>query len=166
MNIPYQPGATLDEMVALFQSKGIKPDQVTNFVPVTHKEPDGSQKVVMYPESHERKYDEQKEHRRMEEFDRRIQAGIEEHNKQVEKATEQGKEITELKSQVNELKDILTQFIMSQQKPVKVKNTDLNTMHWKSFQKKAKDVGIEWSTKDSRAEVIAILEAKENDQPS
>ena len=159
LGLKVNSGAKHSEMVGLFISQGIKPEQVVDFAPVVQKTPHGD-KVEMYPVTKERVYDEGKEHRRMEEFERRIQAGVEDHNKQAEKASEHGKEITELKSQVNELKDILTQFIVSQQKPVK--NTDLNTMHWKSFQKKAKEVGIDWTTKDSRGEVIAKLEAKEN----
>jgi len=143
-------------MVGLFASQGITPEQIVPFVPVVNKTPYGD-KVAMYPESHERKFDEAKEHRRMEEFERRIEEGIEADKKEKEA---QNSDLTSLKAEFDELKGMMKQVLEAMPKP-KAEVTDLNKIHWKKFQKLAKDAGMEWTTKDDRAPIIAKLEAKD-----
>jgi hypothetical protein len=172
LGVALKPGAKHSEMVDIFQRGGFTPEQIVNFVPVQVPDGDGTTtKTVMYPEQHERKFDEHKEHKRMELFEQRIADATEAENKRMaeEKAKmeqEKNAEISGLKSEVEELKALMKQMLergMQNESEVKsVKNiTDLNKMHWKSFQKLAKEAGIEWSTKDPRGPVIEKLEAQD-----
>jgi len=156
LGLKVNPGAKHSEMVGLFISQGIKPEQVVDFAPVVQKTPNGD-KVEMYPVTKERIYDEGKELRRMEEFERRIESGIEADKKEKEAQTS---DLTSLKAEFNELKGLMQQVLEAMPKP-KSEVTDLNKIHWKKFQKMAKDAGMEWTTKDDRTPIIAKLEAKD-----
>jgi len=170
LGIPFPTGATHDEMIRIFEAAGVAPEQVVNFVPAIVETPQGD-KVVMHPETHERKYDEHKEHRRMEEMERRIQEGVEKDRAEKEALTAKAnkKEIDGIKSDISELKDMFRQVLtqMATSPPEKQKAETLETMHWKKFQKMAKDIGETWTTKEPRGPIIAKLEARENvEEPS
>jgi len=156
LGIKVDAGAKHSEMVGLFVSQGITPNQVVNFVPVVKKTPNGD-KIEMYPESKERVYSERKEHQRMEEFEKRIQAGMDADKKAKEA---QNIDITSLKTDIDELKTMFNQVLASlkDQKPQESIPIDLKTIHWKRFQKMAKDIGETWTTKDPREPIIERLE--------
>jgi hypothetical protein len=169
LGVALKPGAKHSEMVDIFQRSGFTPEQIVDFVPVQVPDGDGTTtKTVMYPEQHERKFDEHKEHKRMEEFERRIADATEAENKRMaeEKAKmeqEKNAEISGLKSEVEELKALMKQMLERgiQNETPNAKTDDPMKMHWKSFQKLAKEAGIEWSTKDPRGPVIEKLEAQD-----
>ena len=159
LEIPYKDNATKDEMVTIFQSNNLTPEQIVNFVPVQVPTPDGGQKIVMYPEERERKENEAKDERRMAEFQRRIEEGVE--KDKAEKANE----VQSLKAEIHELKDMFSQVLESLKKPEKKKvekEETLENMQWKKFQKLAKSVGVDWTTRAPRDDVIAILRAQDN----
>lgn len=171
LKMPFPTGATADVMIELFMANGFAPEQVTNFVPIVVPTEDGKNKVVMAPEEKERKFDEQKESRRIQEFERRIEEGVEKDKEEKKRLASQNAEVESLKSEVNDIKGMLSQILQSlpTAQPVQKKPEvpeDLNKMHWKKFQKLAKTVGETWTTKDPREPIIAKLEASDNVEES
>ena len=168
LGIPYKAGQKHSEMVQILMNAGVTPEQVVEFKPMLVKDGNGDQRVVMTPDQPERVFDEQKEHRRLEVFEQRIADGIkiEEERSREEKAKlekEKDTEINGLKTELEDLKAMMQKLLeqnstVPHETSVK-KITDPLKMHWKSFQKMAKEVGIEWSTKDPREPVIEKLEA-------
>jgi hypothetical protein len=156
LGIKVDAGAKHSEMVGIFVGQGITPEQIVNFVPVVKKTPQGD-KIEMYPESKERVYSERKEHHRMEEFEKRIQEGVDADKKEKEA---QNVDISALKTDIDELKTMFNQVLASlkDQKPKEDLPVDLKTIHWKRFQKMAKDIGETWTTKDPREPIIERLE--------
>lgn len=168
LNIPFPAGATQPQMINICQAAGVTPEQVAKFIPVRVNTADGNGKVVMVPEDHERKYDEQKEHRRAEEMERRITAGVEKEEKRIsaekqKMEVEKDAEISILRSELDDMKKMMAQILEQNTPPSvpDVKKDDPLKMHWKSFQKLAKEAGMEWSTKDPREPIIAKLEAQD-----
>jgi hypothetical protein len=159
-------GAKHSEMVTICQAQGIQPQELVKFVPVVQKTPTGD-KIEMYPEAKERVYDEQKELRRNEEFERRIQEGIDKEKAEKEAtAKKQESEIQSLKSDMDELKGMFKQLVdVVQEKKVsreiKPKETDPLKMKWMSQRKWLKDRGIELNKGDDAKKLIAEQLAKE-----
>ena len=163
LGINSKPGEKHVVMVNLYIAAGIKPEQVTEYMPVKVKDANGDEKVVMYPEEKERAYDEQKEHKRMELFEQRIAEATEAENKRMaaeksELEKKKDSEINILKSELEDMKEMMQRLLESKEVPRETKK-GLQDMHWKSFQKAAKEAGIEWTTKDPREPVIAQIEA-------
>lgn len=81
-----------------------------------------------------------------------------------EKKTE--KKVETLEDEISQLKALVTKLIEQKQEPMIVDEVsvvvavDYMKMHWKKFQKLAKEIGIEWTTKDPRQPVIEKLEAQ------
>ena len=158
LGIQYPPGATHEQMVNILVAAGKSPEEVTKWVPLIVTTPEG-QKTVMVPEEKERKYDEAKELRRNEEFEKRIQAAVEKDEKEKqERLTQQDAKITSIEKDLHELKEMMGKLVeVVAQKPTQKrekKPETLETMHWKKFQKLAKQHGIDWTTKDPREPVI------------
>jgi hypothetical protein len=165
LNIPYPAGATQPQMIGIAQAANLTPDQVANFVPVQVNTVDGNGKVVMVPEDHERKYDEQKEHRRAEEMERRIAAGVEKEETRIsaekqKMETEKDAEISILRSELDDMKKMMAQLL---EQPVKKitdpKETDPYKMKFMAQRKWLKEHGVELSKGGNAKELIAqVLE--------
>lgn len=162
-------GAKHSEMVTICQAQGIQPQELVKFVPVIQKTPHGD-KIEMYPEAKERVYDEQKELRRNEEFERRIQEGIDNDKADKEAAAKkQESEIQSLKSDMDELKGMFKQLVdVVQEKKVsretKPKETDPRKMKFMQFRAWAKKRGVEVPKGANRQEIIE--QALKNEQSS
>ncbi len=159
LGLEFRDSASHTDMVNLFVNKGIQPEQVVNFVPVSVPTENGQEKTVMYPEEHERKFDEHKEHRRMEEFERRIQEGVEKEEKRLsaekdQMAKEKDSEISGLKDEVSELK-VMLEKLLEAQKP-KPKETDPLKMKYMAQKKWLKDRGVELNKGDDADHLVKV----------
>ncbi len=167
LGLTFENGETQPKMVELFIANNITPEQVVKFVPVTVSTASGGNAVVMQPESQEPVFDEKKDQRRMELFEQRMEEAVKKEearvNAQKDKLeNEKNTEILDLKNQLSEMQDMMKKF-MEQNTPVVEatnKPVDLHKMQWKKFQKLAKSVGMDWTTKDPREPVIEKLNAQ------
>ncbi len=180
LNISFPDGASQPKMIEICQAAGVTPDQLAKFIPVRVGTPDGSGKVVMVPEDHERKYDERKELHRAEEMERRIASGIklEEERISADKLkmeSEKNAEISALRTEIDEMKKMIAQLldnaaltshpaiiIKSSEEP-KQKETDPYAMKFMAQRKWLKEHGVDLPKGGNAKELIKQVLEDEQD---
>jgi len=160
--IDYDPHITQTDAVILLQMNKVNPREAMPWEYVTIKGFDGKNSVKTVPKRTNPIRPEGYDERALAEVDRLSAIAIEE-----EKRAE--KKIETLEDEISQLKALVTQLVEQKQEPmivdevsVVIEKPDLNKVHWKRFQKMAKEIGIEWTTRDPRGPVIEKLEAQQD----
>jgi len=155
-DIPFDPHIKKIEGVKLLQANQINPMDDIEWEVVTYQGADGKQGTKLEPK--------RTQPLRPEGHDERALAKLDELSAAAIKADEN--KIEDLEKQIRNLNELVTTLLGERQvenmkaakiEDVVVKTTDLNKIHWKTFQKMAKGIGEIWSTKDPRAPIIEKL---------
>jgi len=157
--INFDPHITQIDAVLLLQANQVNPRDAVSWEQITVKGPDGRTSVKSVPKRTDPVRPEGYDEKTMAEVDRLSALAIEEEKKQEKK-------VETLEDEISQLKALVTKLIEQKQEPMIVDEVsvvvavDYMKMHWKKFQKLAKEIGIEWTTKDPRQPVIEKLEAQ------
>ena len=158
-DIKFHPGIKKIDGVKLLQANGIDPMEAMEWEQVYFTGPDGNQKIKLEPK--------RTEPRRPEGYDELALAAVDRASSEAIEKMETEK-VQSLQTEVQDLKDLVNRLLDERkvdyvETEVKIKKTDLNKVHWKTFQKIAKDNGLAWKPKEDRQPIIAKLEAPEDE---
>ena len=158
-DIKFHPGIKKIDGIKLLQANGIDPMEAMEWEQVYFTGPDGNQKIKLEPK--------RTEPRRPEGYDELALAAVDRASAEAIEKLETEK-VLSLQTEVQDLKDLVNQLLDERkvdyvETEVKIKKTDLNKVHWKTFQKIAKDNGLAWKPKEDRQPIIAKLEAPEDE---
>ena len=160
--IKFDPKIKKIDGVKLLQAHGIDPMEAIEWEQVNYTGADGNPKTKLEPKRTEPKRPEGHDELALAALDRASQKAIE--KLETEKVQSLQTEVQDLKDLVNRLLD--ERKVDYVETEVKIQKTDLNKVHWKTFQKIAKDNGLTWKPKEDRQPIIAKLEGKEDVEKS
>ena len=161
-DIKFHPGIKKIDGIKLLQANGIDPMEAMEWEQVYFTGPDGNQKIKLEPK--------RTEPRRPEGYDELALAAVDRASAEAIEKLETEK-VQSLQTEVQDLKDLVNRLLDERkvdyvETEVKIEKTDLNKIHWKKFQKLAKDNGLTWKPKEDRQPIIAKLEGKEDVEKS
>lgn len=166
MNIQLTPNMSLQDGVKMLEATGVNIRQLVEFEPIPVKTQQGLETVQYHPKRVIPTHSQEYEHRREEELSKRLEeaeAKQKEDDKKAETLTSDNAALAKQVEQLTEL--VLGMRAELQEKAVSKKpkkEETLENMHWKKFQKLAKDIGETWTTKDPREPIIEKLNVQES----
>jgi len=157
--IAFKPDIKQRDAVKLLQAHSINPRDGIEWEQVIIKGPDGNDKIKYEPK--------RTLPQRPEGYDELALAKVDELSaKAIENEKKDKEKVKSLENEVSDLKELVARLLEERKEPTTettvsvVVDTDYMKMHWKSFQKLAKEAGIEWTTREPREPVIEKLEAQ------
>ena len=155
-DIPFDPHIKKIEGVKLLQANQINPMDDIEWEVVTYQGADGKPGTKLEPKRTQPLRPEGHDERALAKLDELSEAAMKKEEKHVEN----------LQNEVNDLKELVSRLLEERQsdnlkaaktEDVAVESIDLNKIHWKKFQKMAKDIGETWTTKEPRGPIIEKL---------
>ena len=162
--IQFDPGIKKVDGIKILQANGIDPMEAIEWEQVHIQDANGNVKIKMEPKRTPPK--------RPDGYDEKALAKVEQLSAEaIKKENDQKEKVKSLEAEVGDLKELLTKLLAEREESnlkeakvteVTVMDTNLRKIHWKKFQKMAKEIGETWTTKEPREPIIAKLEAREN----
>ena len=157
--IKYDPRIKKVDGIKIMQANGIDPMEAIEWEQVHIQDANGNVKIKMEPK--------RTPPERPDGYDEKALAKVEQLSAQaIKKENDQKEKVKSLESEVSDLKDLVKQLLAEREESnlkeaiveeVKVKEVDPVKVHWKTFQKMAKEAGLEWKPKEPREPIIEKL---------
>ena len=157
--ISFDPGIKKVDGIKILQANGIDPMEAIEWEQVQIQDANGNVKIKMEPKRTPPK--------RPDGYDEKALAKVEQLSAEaIKKENDQKEKVKSLESEVSELKDLVKQLLAEREETnlkeavveeVTVKEVDPAKVHWKTFQKMAKEAGLEWKPKEPREPIIEKL---------
>jgi len=169
--INHDPQLKKVDGIKILQANKIDPMKEIEWEQVTIKDGSGNDKIKMEPKRTAPHRPEGYDELALAKIDELSQKAIDDEKEKLAKLEADkaiNRSLGSLLDEFKGVKEILAQLLdereKANQKEAKVettsvkKITDLNKIHWKKFQKMAKDIGETWTTKEPRDPIIERLE--------